>query len=339
MHSQINNIRKFKLLVLIGFILLLVVFLVTLKFGASDISLQDIMNSFLHFNADDFRLVTVRDIRLPRWVADIIVGASLAITGAIMQETTENPMADSGLMGISQGATLGVILIVAFYPEASRLDKMFISTAGAAIITLLIYLIAFFGKGKITSDRMVLSGIAISTLCSSIITSLVLKFGLMGQMLRYISGSSANVIWQDLWIAIPFFAVGLIIAIAISRSLTVMNLGDDVSQSLGANIRLIKTLATIVVLILSAVAVIMIGPVGYVGLMIPYFVKVTLGTDYRLVLPICAIYGALFVTTVDFLAKCIHPGLEFPIGLLITMIGVPFFIYFSRKETGVNNDF
>ena len=316
-------------MVLIGFILLLVVFLVTLKFGASDISLQDIMNSFLHFNADDFRLVTVRDIRLPRWVADIIVGASLAITGAIMQETTENPMADSGLMGISQGATLGVILIVAFYPEASRLDKMFISTAGAAIITLLIYLIAFFGKGKITSDRMVLSGIAISTLCSSIITSLVLKFGLMGQMLRYISGSSANVIWQDLWIAIPFFAVGLIIAIAISRSLTVMNLGDDVSQSLGANIRLIKTLATIVVLILSAVAVIMI----------PYFVKVTLGTDYRLVLPICAIYGALFVTTVDFLAKCIHPGLEFPIGLLITMIGVPFFIYFSRKETGVNNDF
>lgn len=338
MDNKIDHVRKFQFYTLVGLLLLAIVFMLTLKYGASKITMQDIVDTFSRFDPNNFNLVTVRDIRLPRWIADVIVGASLAITGAIMQETTENPMADSGLMGISQGATLGVILVVAFYPQADRFDKMLISTFGAAIITLLIYLIAFFGKGKVTSDRMVLSGIAISSLCSSIITSVVLKFGLMGQMLRYISGSSANVIWQDLAIAVPFFALGLLISIMISRSLTVMNLGDEVSKSLGANVRLIKTLATIIVLILSAVAVIIIGPVGYVGLMIPYFAKGMVGTDYRLVLPICAIYGALFVTFVDLIAKCIHPGLEFPVGLLITMIGVPFFIYFSRKEKDVDHD-
>ena len=113
-----------------------------------------------------------------------------------------------------------------------------------------------------------------------------------------------------------------------------MNLGEDVSKGLGANPKMIRILSTLVVLILSAVAVIIIGPVSYVGLMIPYIVRYMVGVDYRYVLPVCAVYGALFVSGVDLIAKLIHPGREFPIGLLITLIGVPFFIYVSRKQEG-----
>ena len=332
--QKINHRRRFSIAVVAGLLALLVMLVLTLMFGASNISFSEILDSFFHFDGDNFTHLTVHDIRLPRFLADVIVGTSLSMAGAIMQGTTKNPLADSGIMGISSGSTLGVVLVLAFFPGAGRFAKMGISALGAAGVTMLIYIIAYVGKGRITPDRMVLSGMAISTLLSSLTTAIILKNGLMNQMIRYTSGSSANTIWKDLYIALPFFAGGVIIAIAISRSLTVMNLGEDVSRGLGANTAVIRILSTIIVLVLSAVAVIIIGPVGYIGLMIPYISRYMVGTDYRLVLPVCAIYGALFVTVVDFIAKVIHPGMEFPIGLLITIIGVPFFVYVSRRQEG-----
>jgi len=317
-----------------GAVLLAAGLVMTMVFGATRIPLSEVFQAFFCFDPENFTHLTVRDIRLPRFLADVIVGTSLSIAGAIMQGTTKNPMADSGIMGISSGSTLGVIIVLAFFPGAGRFAKMGISALGAGLVTLLIYAIAFVGKRRITPDRMVLSGMAISTLLSSLTTAIILKQGLMNQMIRYTSGSSANTIWKDLMIALPFFFGGVVTAVIISRSLTVMNLGEDVSKGLGANTILIRTLSTIVVLVLSAVAVIIIGPVGYIGLMIPYIARYMVGTDYRLVLPVAGLYGAVFVTLVDFAAKNVHPGMEFPIGLLITMIGVPFFIYVSRKQEG-----
>ena len=332
--EKANNQTRFLVFITIGLVLVAVAFFLTMCFGATRISAGEVFDAFFRFDSSNFTHVTVRDIRLPRFLADLIVGASLSVAGAIMQGTTKNPMADSGIMGISSGATLGVVIVLAFFPGAGRFLKMGISAAGAGCVTLLIYLIAYAGKGRITPERMVLSGMAISTLLSSITTAIILKNGLMTQMVRYTSGSSANTIWKDLAIAVPFFAAGIVTSIVIARSLTVMNLGEDVSKGLGANTTLIKTLSTIIVLILSAVAVIIIGPVGYIGLMIPYISRYMVGTDYRLVLPTCAVYGALFVSIVDLAAKNVKPGMEYPIGLLITMIGVPFFVYVSRRQEG-----
>jgi len=329
-----NHFAKFSLYMVIGLIILFIMLILTLRYGATNIEMQEIFNAFFHLDPDNFTQISVLNIRLPRFIADVIVGASLSIAGAIMQGTTKNPMADSGIMGISSGSTLGVVIVLAFFPGAGRFEKMGISALGAGMVTLLIYLIAYAGKGRITSDRMVLSGMAISTLLSSLTTAIILKNGLMNEMIRYTSGSSANTIWKDIYIAAPFFLGGVIASIIIARSLTVMNLGEDVSKGLGANTTLIKTVSTIIVLILSAVAVIIIGPVGYIGLMIPYIARYLVGTDYRYVLPVCGVYGALFVSVVDFVAKTIHPGREFPIGLLITMIGVPFFVYVSRRQEG-----
>ena len=129
-------------------------------------------------------------------------------------------------------------------------------------------------------------------------------------------------------------AAGLIAALVMARSLTIMGLGDEVSRELGANTRLIRLVGTIVVLVLSAIAVIIIGPVGYVGLMVPHIVRHIVGTDYRLILPSCAVLGAVLVVLVDLLARVIIAPLEFPVGILITMIGVPFFIFVSRRQRG-----
>lgn len=334
MLKKKSNGEKFGYFMLVGCFLFFALLFLTLKFGASTLSLEDIKNAFLHFDKSDFTLLTIRDIRLPRWFAGVIVGCSLAVAGAIMQGTTKNPMADSGLMGISAGATLGIVIMIAFFPGANRFSKMLISSLGAGVVTLLIYIIAFWG-GNASAERMVLSGMAISSLFSSLISAIILKKGLMSRIIRYTSGSFSNVIWADIFVALPFFLCGIIIAIIIARSLTVLNLGEEVSKGLGANVILIKTASTIVVLILSAVSVIILGPVGYVGLLIPYMARHFVGSDYRYVLPLCGLYGAIFVNSLDLLAKLIHPGLEFPLGLLVTIIGVPFFIYISRQQEGV----
>ena len=198
--------------------------------------------------------------------------------------------------------------------------------------TLLIYAVAMVGRRGATAERMVLSGMAISTLFSSVTSAIVLKGGLSSQLMKYTTGSSANTIWLDIEIALPFFLVGFIVSLIISRSLTIMNLGEDVSKGLGANIKVVKFISTVVVLVLSAIAVVIIGPVGYVGLMVPHIVRHFVGTDYRLVIPSCAIMGGVLVVFVDFLARMILAPLEFPVGTILTMIGVPFFIFISRRQ-------
>lgn len=332
--KKLNNSQKFIIYLSIGLFLLFLIIILTLLIGAKVYKFSDMLNAIFHYNSSNDAEYYIRNSRIPRLIADIIVGAALAVAGIIMQGTTKNPMADSGIMGISQGSTLGVVIVVAFMSNAGRYEKMGMAALGAALVTSLIYLIAFVGKGKITTDRMVLSGMAISTLLSSLTTAIILKNGLAQTMIRYVSGSTANTIWKDVYIALPFFLAGIIISIIISRNLTVMNLGEDVSKGLGANTIVTKTLSTVVVLVLSAVAVVVIGPVSYVGLMIPYIARYMVGSDYRFSLPICAIYGGLFVAFVDFIARIIKPGLEFPIGLLITLVGVPFFIYTSRRQKG-----
>ena len=327
-----KSYQRFILFITIGLIILGALFFTFLYVGAESISGMDVINGIFNYNPDNFNETIVRDIRLPRLIADIMVGGCLALSGAIMQGTTKNPMADSGLMGISSGSVFAVVIIVAFFPGISRLGRIGFSCLGALFVTALIYGIAILGRKTATAERMILSGMAISTLFSSLTTAFILKEGISGEMLRYTAGSSANTIWLDVKVALPFFIIGIVIALLISRSLTIMNLGEEVSKGLGANVNIIRVLSTIVVLVLSAIAVVIIGPVGYIGLMIPHISRKMVGTDYRFVIPISAIYGAIFVLAGDMIARTILIPFEFPIGVIITMIGVPFFIYVSRRQ-------
>ncbi len=334
-RNPLSNGKRFLIFFFAGLAALLAVMVLFLTFGAeSEVGFSTVWEAIFHHDPDNFSHTIVTDIRLPRLLADLMVGICLSVAGAIMQGTTKNPMADTGIMGISAGSTLGVVAVMAFFPEAGRYERMGFSALGAALVTFLIYGIAYFGRKHASADRMVLSGMAISTFLSSFTTAIVLKYGLMNQMIKYTSGSSQNVIWNDIAISSPFFGGAFLLALFLSPSLTVMNLGEDVSKGLGANTKVTKILSTIAVLILSAVSVVVIGPVAYVGLMIPYIARYMVGTDYRLILPTCAVYGPLLVGTVDLIARVINPGMEFPVGLLITVIGVPFFIYTSRRMKG-----
>ena len=324
--------KKFIISLSVGLVLLLGLIILFLSVGAEKVSAMDVINGLFNYDDNVFNQTIVRNIRLPRLIADIMVGGCLALAGAIMQGTTKNPMADSGLMGISSGSVFAVVIIIAFFPGISRLGRIGFSCLGALVVTMLIYGIAYLGRKNATPERMVLSGMAISTLFSSVTTAFILQEGISGEMMRYTAGSSANTIWLDIEVALPFFIVGVILALIISRSLTIMNLGEEVSKGLGANTTVIRILSTIIVLVLSAIAVVIIGPIGYVGLMVPHIARKLVGTDYRFVLPTATIFGAVFVVCADMIARTILIPYEFPIGVLITIIGVPFFIYASRKQ-------
>lgn len=330
--GKLSNGFKFLIVIVCGGAALLLFGALFIVLGAERLTLQDVIKGLFRYDETDFNDVIVRDIRLPRLLADVVVGASLALAGAIMQGNTKNPMADSGLMGVSSGSVFAIIVAMAFMPNISRLERMGISCLGAGVATLLVYGIAMIGRRGHTAERMVLSGMAISTLFSSVTTGIVLKEGLSGELMKYTAGSSASTIWLDIRVAGPCFIAGVLLSLVIARSLTVMNLGEDVSTGLGANVKLIKLTSTVIVLVLSALAVIVIGPVGYIGLMIPHIVRPIVGTDYRYVLPASAVLGALLVVVVDIIARIVIAPLEFPVGILITMVGVPFFIFVSRRQ-------
>lgn len=333
--TRISNARRFFTLMPFCGAALAVLSVLFLRFGAEEISGFEIIRAFTAFDGAEFRHVIVRDIRLPRLLADVMVGVSLAVSGALMQGNTKNPMADSGLMGISSGSVVAVVLMMAFLPNASRMERIGYSCLGALMATLLIYGVALIGHSGRSADKMVLSGMAISTLFGSAASAVVLKTGRVHAMLKYTAGSSANTVWPDIVLSAPFFAVSLIASLAMARSLTVMNLGEEVSRELGANTGRIRFAAALVVLVFSAVAVIIIGPVGYVGLMVPHIVRSVVGTDYRFILPSSAAVGAVLVVLVDLAARVIVAPLEFPVGVLMTLIGVPSFLFISNRRRGI----
>lgn len=299
--------------------------------GAERLTLQDVIKGLFRYDETDFNDVIVRDIRLPRLLADVVVGASLALAGAIMQGNTKNRWRIR-IDGLSVPLRS---LPLSWRWRLCRIFRVWSAgdfCLGAGVATLLVYGIAMIGRRGHTAERMVLSGMAISTLFSSVTTGIVLKEGLSGELMKYTAGSSASTIWLDIRVAGPFFIAGVLLSLVIARSLTVMNLGEDVSTGLGANVKLIKLTSTVIVLVLSALAVIVIGPVGYIGLMIPHIVRPIVGTDYRYVLPASAVLGALLVVVVDIIARIVIAPLEFPVGILITMVGVPFFIFVSRRQ-------
>lgn len=329
--------QKYKLVFLIVFTILLFVILsfLFLVIGSEKISIINLFNAIFKYDNSDshkFIRIVVLEIRMPRLIGNIIVGVSLSIAGSIMQGNTKNPMADTGIMGISSGSVLAIIVISIFLPSISKLSGIAVAFTGAFLATLLIYLIALMGKRSLSNERLILSGMAVSTLFSSITMIFVIKTGSLLTLSRYMAGSSSSTFWKDIIISIPFFAVGIIISIIISHSLTILNLGEEVSKGLGANVKLIKFLSTLSVLILTSVSVIIIGPVSYVGLMVPHITRFFVGGDYRKVIPISGIIGGILVLGADLIAKNILSPNEFPIGILLTILGVPFFIFVSNFQ-------
>ncbi|WP_138496518.1 FecCD family ABC transporter permease [Paenibacillus pinistramenti] len=301
--------------------------------GTADISLSTVWEACFHFNAELETHQIVVNLRLPRALTGALIGASFAVAGAMMQGVTRNPLADTGLLGINAGSGLVLAIVIAFFPSLSFGSLIYFSFLGAGLGVALIYGLAYAVRGALTPLRLILAGAVIGTLMKGMTQIISLLTGTTYELAFWSAGGISAAEWVQVKMISPWVITGLISAIILSPKLTILSLGEEVATGLGQHTSSIKLISGITVLLLVGASVPAVGGVGFIGLIIPHIVRFLVGEDYRLIIPCSAMLGAVIVVFADIGAKLINMPYETPLGSIMAVIGVPFFLYLARKET------
>ncbi|OPH46913.1 ferrichrome ABC transporter permease [Paenibacillus ferrarius] len=305
---------------------------VSVSVGAADIKLSMVWEAIFNFNQELTQHQIIRELRLPRALAGALVGIGFAISGAIMQGMTRNPLADPGLLGINAGSGFVLAICFAFFPGLPFQYLILFSFAGAAVGSGLVYGISSLAKGGLSPVRLALAGAAVSALLLALSEGVAIYFHISQDLAFWYAGGVAGTKWLQIKIIWPWILAGIIGAIWLSRSITLLSLGDEIAAGLGQRTRWVKAAGMLLSLILAGTSVSAVGAVGFVGLVIPHMARSLVGVDYRWIIPCSAVLGALLMVVADIGARMINPPFETPIGALIALIGVPFFLYLARKE-------
>ena len=279
---------------------------------------------------DETKRQILLNIRLPRTIAAVLVGVNLSLSGAILQAVMKNPLADPHIIGISSGAGLFGIFVMLVAGDAGALmtPAAFI---GAMLAATLIYFLAW--KDGIRPIRVILAGVAVSAFLGAGISALLIFYSdkVHGALLWMIGGLSARS-WQHVELLLPYSVAGTLLTFLAARHLNVLQLGDEVATGLGLRVNLVRTILTAIAALLAASAVCVAGLLGFVGLIVPHTTRLLLGSDYRILLPGAAALGAAVVTVSDTVARTLFAPTELPVGILMAMLGAPFFLYLLRRE-------
>lgn len=313
-----------------GALILLMAFSITK--GAAEIPLTSVWDALFHFDGENTHHLIVVDLRLPRVIASSLVGAAFAVAGAVMQGTTRNPLADSGLLGLNAGAGFALSICFAFFPGLGYMNIILCSFLGAALGAGLVSGVAALGRGGAAPMRLVLAGAAVSALLAALSQGIALYFDVAQNIMFWTAGGVAGSNWEQIKIMAPWVLLALLGAVILSRSISLLSLGEDVAKGLGLNTAIINALCSLVVLILAGASVAVVGSVGFVGLIVPHLARYLVGVDYRWIIPSSAVLGALLMVAADLGARMLNPPFETPIGVLTALVGVPFFLYLSRKQ-------
>ncbi|GIW98863.1 MAG: ferrichrome ABC transporter permease [Pirellulaceae bacterium] len=282
--------------------------------------------------------VIVRDWRLPRAIADLLIGASLAVAGTIMQTMTRNPLASPGIMGLNSGANFATIAALILVPSLGRPGLLLVAIAGAASGAALVYGLGSLSRGGLTPVRLALTGVAVSTLLGSFSKGVMIYFELGEDLLLWESRGTLNIQWEDVMLYLPFFLAGLTGSLAIAPALNVLELGAQVAQGLGQQTWLVNLWGGLVVLLLAGGSVAAAGAIGFVGLMIPHVVRLVVGHDHRVVIPTAALAGGAFLLIADIGARIVTTPYRaaVPVGVVTSILGVPFFLYLALRRQKSN---
>ncbi len=303
----------------------------SIAFGAADIALADVWQALVAFNPTSTDHLIIQTLRMPRAAVAALVGAALAVAGALMQGLTRNPLADPGILGIETGAALGVVAAVYFLKIGSLYLYALFAFAGAALTATAVYTLGSLGRGGPTPLKITIAGAALTALLASLTTGILIfnqrtleevRFWLAGS----VAGRDLNLLIQ----AAPYLLAGLVLALALGRQITTISLGDDVAKGLGQRTGRVKGLTAIAAVLLAGGAVAVAGPIGFVGLVIPHAVRFLVGQDYRWILPYTALVGAIFLVLSDVAARLVLRPTELPVGVMTALIGGPFFVYLVR---------
>ncbi|MFE4524217.1 FecCD family ABC transporter permease [Cytobacillus firmus] len=313
-----------------GFIIFAGMFVAACVFGAADVTVRDVWLA-LTSNASGEKISIIREIRLPREIAAIFVGAAFSISGAIMQGMTRNPLADPGLLGLTAGANAALAITLVLIPSADYIGILAACFIGAAIGAGMVFGIGAMKKGGFSPIRIVLAGAAVSAFLFAIAEGTGLYFKISKDVSLWTAGGLVGTSWTQLQIIVPVISAGILVSLFLSKQLTILSLNEEVAVGLGQNTTQIKVILFILVTLLAGAAVALVGNMAFIGLMVPHIVRALVGTDYRFILPMSALTGASFMLFADTLGRTINAPYETPVAAIIAVMGLPFFLFIVHK--------
>ena len=278
----------------------------------------------------------VWSVRLPRVLAAVIAGAALAVAGAIMQAATQNPLAEPGLLGVNAGAAFAVVLDLTLAgPAAGSGALVWVAFAGAALAALAVYGLGGTGREGPSPVRLVLAGVVVGTFLA-VLTSTLLIFDdqTMDAVRIWTAGSLKGRGLAEVRAVLPHVGLALVAAMVLRDRFTALSLGAEVARGLGQDPMLWRGVSAVLVVMLAGGAVAVAGPVGFVGLVVPHMVRLTVGGDYRRLLPLALLGGALLTLLADTLPRALW-GNDLPVGISLALVGAPFFIWLARSRLQV----
>lgn len=315
---------------IVGILLCAGMFVVAMVFGAAETSLRDVWLA-LTSNATSDNISVLRDIRLPREIGAMVVGAALAVAGAIMQGMTRNPLADPGLLGLTAGANAALAITLALIPGANYYVITIACFIGAAVGAFIVFGIGAMKRGGFSPLRIVLAGAAVTAFLIAVAEGTGLYFKISREISLWTAGGLIGTNWSQLQIIVPVVLVGILIAIGFSRQLTILSLNEEIAVGLGQKTLMVKIILFIVIVLLAGASVALVGNMAFIGLMIPHIVRAMVGTDYRFILPMSIFTGATFMLLADTLGRTINSPYETPVAAIVAMLGLPFFLFIVHK--------
>ncbi len=349
-NAYFRRTSKWKLIIVLLVSALIVTIIVSLNVGYAQISFTNILAilakqiPFLNSLVDSSQFLPrdaaiILQIRLPRIIAGVVVGAALSSSGVVYQGVFKNPMADSYLLGVSSGAAVGASLSLLFGVGFSILGLGLVQVAafiGALSAMFLVYNIARIGS-KVSVTMLLLCGIAVNFFMYSIVSLMeVIAGDTLHSIVFWLIGGFSNILWSQIWAMLPFIVFGTVATYFYARDLNLLALGEETAHNLGVNVERVKTRLLVLASMVTAAAVSLSGLIGFVGLMVPHITRLVIGPDHRILFPATIVTGAIFLVICDAAARVIATPfastLELPVGIITMLAGAPFFIILLRKK-------
>lgn len=306
----------------------------SILYGSKSIPAEEIWNALFHFDAENVDHQIVMASRFPRAIGALLIGAFLAISGALMQGMTRNYLASPSIMGVIDGSAFLVTFAMILLPGTGSANLIAISMLGSALGAALVFGLGRLIPGGLTPVRLAILGTIVGTFLSGVSAAAASYFQISQGVSFWYNAKLHAMDPAMIQLVLPFAIVGLTLALLLAKSVTVMSLGDDVAAGLGQRTGLIKVLILLAVVILTGVSVALAGKIAFIGLIIPHIARFFCGEDYQRLIPVSGVLGGLFLAFCDILARFVNYPFETPIGVITALFGVPFFLYLIKTRGG-----
>ena len=305
--------------------------LASIAFGARLVGWHDIVTAFTGEETGIAQAAVQK--RVPRTLLALLIGAALGLSGAVMQGVTRNPLADPGILGVTTGAALAVVIGIAFFSMTTPTTYVFVAIGGAAVAAVFVYTVGSLGRGGATPLKLALAGAATAAALSSLVSAILLpRIDVMNEFRFWQIGGVGGGTYASISLVLPFLVVGAVICFVSARGLNSLALGEDVAAGLGERVATTRLVAAAGAVLLCGAATAVAGPIAFVGLVVPHVCRLLVGIDHRWLLPFSMLVGAILLTGADVIGRVVARPAEVDVGIITALVGAPFFIYIVRRQ-------